>query len=144
MRRSRSARTSDQADAALWPMVWLVAIAVGVVLLALPSLLPRPMGSVVVVTGLNGQPVSAAVLVFNSSAKQIMQVHSDQSGVVAIKQLPKGKYTLKFQGVQGSPYPAVETIEVVGKQQTVVKVELGQAASAATATASTPTTKAGR
>jgi hypothetical protein len=114
-----------------WAMVCLAAIVVGLFLLAPRIFAYGPPGNVEVQLSRNGQPTTDAVIcVFTSSATQIQQVPPDPSGVVILKPMPQGKYTLKFLDHTGNYYPVVETVDVVEGRLVVMKVELGQGATA--------------
>jgi hypothetical protein len=86
---------------------------------------PTP-GEISVRAMLNGRQQGCVVQLFNSKGKQIQEVFTDQKGLVYIKDLPPGNYSLKFLDNEGNPYPAMKDIAVSEGDSVIVDVELSE------------------
>ena len=88
---------------------------------------PAP-GEISVIARKNGQTQSCAILLYNESGIQLNLVPTDINGLVYIKKLAPGTYTLKFQDVSSKTmYPAVKTVTVTSNDTNVCRVELNEA-----------------
>ncbi len=88
---------------------------------------PAP-GEISVISKKNGQQRSCAVLLYNEKGIQLNLVPTDMNGLVYIKKLAPGTYTLKFQDVASKTmYPAVKTATVTSGDTFVCRVELNEA-----------------
>ena len=76
---------------------------------------------------MNGQRRVCGVQVFNSKGIQIQEKHTDFQGLVFVKQLAPGTYTLKFIDNEGNYYPAEKTVNVREGDSVIVDVELTEA-----------------
>jgi len=100
-------------------MVWLVVLASG-------CFDPEP-GEISVRAVKNGRQQVCAVQVFNAKGNQIQERHTDFNGLVYVKQLTPGEYTLKFVDNRGNYYPAVKTVNVREGDSVILDVELTEA-----------------
>ena len=97
------------------------------VLIALASCMDAEPGEISVRALLNGEKQGCTVLVFNSGGKQTMELPTDNQGLVYIKQLPPGTYTLKFKSNSNEMFPAEKAVRLTAGSSEIVDVELSEA-----------------
>lgn len=87
---------------------------------------PAP-GEISVIAMKNGKQQSCAVILMNDKGVQLNLVPTDMKGLVYIKKLQPGTYTLKFQDHDKNLYPAVKTVLVRSGDTNVCRVNLNEA-----------------
>lgn len=117
-------------------MRYLLAIVLALGLMAgLSSCFDPEPGEISVIATKSGQRQGCGVQLFNSKGVQIDQAPTDMNGLVYLKGIVPGKYTLKFIGNDGHQYPAVINVTVDAGEQETVRVDLDQEYDAAEDTA---------
>ena len=84
---------------------------------------PQP-GEISVIATKSGQRASCGIKVFNAKGAQIDQVFTDMQGLVYIKGVKPGKYTLEFVDKDGNKYPPVLELTIDPGEQETVRVDL--------------------
>ncbi|MCC7479850.1 T9SS type A sorting domain-containing protein [bacterium] len=92
--------------------------------LLLSGCLDLPPGEISVRTLRKGRRQGCTVQVFNEAGKQIAEQPTDNVGLLFLKNLRPGQYTLKFKDNQGKMLPAEKTVRVVSDGSEIVDVEL--------------------
>lgn len=96
-------------------------------LLALLSgCLDDPYGEISVRTTRRGKRQGCTVQVFNEAGKQVQEVPTDNVGLLFLKNMKPGTYTLKFISNKDKMYPAEKTVTVRSDGNEVVDVDLDE------------------
>lgn len=106
---------------------------VGVMIMLASCMDPEP-GEISVRATENGEKQGCTVMVFSAAGKQTMELPTDNQGLLFIKQLPPGTYTLKFKSNSSEMYPAEKAVRVVSGGSEIVDVELTEVPAAPPAT----------
>ncbi len=93
-------------------------------LLMLSGCLDLPNGEISVRTMKKGRRQGCTVQVFNEAGKQIAEQPTDNVGLLFLKNMRPGMYTLKFKDNQGKMLPAEKSVRVVSDGSEIVDVEL--------------------
>jgi hypothetical protein len=108
-------------------MRYLLAIVLAFSLMVLLcSCFDPPPGEVSIIATKSGQRKGCAVQLFNTKDVQVDQATTDMDGLVYLKNVIPGKYTLRFVDRDGNRYPAVIKITVDAGEQETVRVDLDQ------------------
>ena len=86
---------------------------------------PEP-GEISIIATKNGRPQTCTILVYNSNGVQINLLAANMKGLVYIKKLVPGIYSLKFRDNKNKMYPAEHTVSVVAGQTFVLRVKLNE------------------
>ncbi len=105
--------------------LWVIVLAV-VVVGVLSGCFDQPTGEISIIATRNGERTGCGVMMFNSKGVQVDQVTTDMQGLVYIKNVKAGSYTLKFVDHQGNLYPAVINVSVDPGEQETVRVDLNK------------------
>lgn len=99
-------------------------LAAGALGLLISGCLDDPYGEISVRAVERGRRRGCTVQVFNEEGRQIAEVPTDKVGLLFLKNMKPGTYTLKFKSNRGSMYPAVKQVRVVSDGSEIVDVEL--------------------
>lgn len=108
----------------------VLALAIGIAAM-LSSCFDPPMGEISIIATKSGQRTGCGVMLFNAKGVQIDQVSTDMQGLVYIKNVKPGKYSLKFVNYDGSLYPALINVTVGPGEEKTVRVDLNKTYDAA-------------
>lgn len=95
-------------------------------LLLLAGCLDPPTGEISVRTTWHGKRKSSVVMLFNSAGRQIDERATDNTGLLFLKNLQAGDYTMKFKNSKDEMLPAVKTVTVHWDSSEIVDVELSE------------------
>ena len=103
----------------------VIVLAAGMAALLSSCFDPAP-GEVSIIATQGGERTGCVVQLFNSKGVQVDQAATDMEGLVYLKNVVPGKYTLKFADRDAELYPAVIEITVEPGEQETVRVDLDQ------------------
>lgn len=101
----------------------VIVLAFGVMALLGSCFDPEP-GEISVIATKDGRRIGCGVQLFNAKDVQVDQAPTDMEGLVYLKNVVPGKYTLRFVDRDGTRYPAVITVTVSPGEQETVRVDL--------------------
>ena len=101
----------------------VIVLALGLMSLLGSCFDPVP-GEVSIIATKSGQRTGCGVQLFNAKDVQVDQATTDMDGLVYLKNIVPGRYTLRFVDRDGNRYPAVIKISVEPGEQETVRVDL--------------------
>ena len=111
-------------------MIPLAAMLAALLMIATSCIDPEP-GEISIRATKAGKPFGCAVQLFNAKGNQVQEQFTDTKGLLYIKELAPGDYTVKFIDNNLQPYPAVKQVTVDPGGSVILDVELTEEPAAA-------------
>ena len=101
----------------------IAALLIYVVFAATSCIDPEP-GEISIRATKEGRQQGCVVQLYNAAGKQIREEFTDQKGLLYLKDLAPGNYTLKFMDNSGNMYPNEKPVNVSPGDSVIVDVEV--------------------